>query len=34
MPKDGKTIVTNRAARHEYFIDETYEAGLALKGTD
>ena len=34
MPKEGKTLVTNRAARHEYFIDETYEAGLELKGTE
>ena len=31
---DGKVLVTNRAARHEYFIDETYEAGLELKGTE
>jgi len=31
---DGKTLVTNRAARHEYFVDETYEAGLELKGTE
>lgn len=29
-----KTVVSNRAARHEYFIDETYEAGLELKGTE
>ena len=34
MPKEGKTLVTNRAARHEYFIDETYEAGLELKGPE
>ena len=31
---DGKTLVTNRAARHEYFVDETYETGLELKGTE
>ncbi len=32
--EETKTLVTNRAARHEYFIDETYEAGLELKGTE
>jgi SsrA-binding protein len=26
------TIATNRRARHDYFIDERYEAGVALKG--
>ena len=26
------TIALNRRARHDYFIDERYEAGLALKG--
>lgn len=29
-----KTIVTNRAAFHEYFIDARYEAGIALAGTE
>ncbi len=29
----AKTIV-NRKARHEYHIDETYEAGIALYGTE
>jgi len=29
-----KTIVTNRQARHDYFILETFEAGLALTGTE
>ncbi|WP_449240952.1 SsrA-binding protein SmpB [Desulfoscipio gibsoniae] len=29
----AKTIV-NRKARHEYHIDETYEAGIALFGTE
>ncbi|MFO0333707.1 MAG: SsrA-binding protein SmpB [Pseudomonadota bacterium] len=35
MPdKDSNTgtIAQNRRARHDYFIDERYEAGLALKG--
>lgn len=29
-----KIIAKNRAARHEYFIDETFEAGLVLTGTE
>ena len=29
----GKTVATNRKARHDYFIDETYEAGIVLTGT-
>jgi len=29
-----KVIVLNRKARHDYFIDETYEAGLALTGAE
>ncbi|MCO4772666.1 MAG: SsrA-binding protein SmpB [Deltaproteobacteria bacterium] len=29
-----KTITTNRRARHDYFIDDTWEAGLVLKGTE
>ena len=31
-PKDNPTIAENRKARHEYFIEETYEAGLSLLG--
>ena len=31
---DGRQIAQNRAARHEYFIEETYEAGIALFGTE
>jgi SsrA-binding protein len=32
-PTEGSaTIAENRKARHEYFIEETYEAGLALQG--
>ncbi|XUW99278.1 SsrA-binding protein SmpB [Wukongibacter sp. M2B1] len=30
----GKVIANNKKARHEYFIEETYEAGIALKGTE
>jgi SsrA-binding protein len=29
-----KTVVTNRRARHEYFIEDTYEAGLVLTGSE
>ncbi len=29
-----KVVATNRKARHEYFILETYEAGIVLKGTE
>jgi SsrA-binding protein len=28
----GKTIATNKIARHEYFIENTHEAGLVLHG--
>lgn len=30
----NKLIVQNRKARHEYFIEEIYEAGIALFGTE
>jgi SsrA-binding protein len=29
-----KVVITNRKARHEYFILENYEAGIALRGTE
>lgn len=29
-----QVIARNKKARHEYFIDETYEAGLVLTGTE
>ena len=29
-----KTVATNRKARHEYFILETHEAGIALQGSE
>jgi len=34
MTRDIKVIATNRKARHEYHIEDTYEAGIALKGTE
>ena len=30
----GQTITQNRAARHEYFVLESYEAGIELYGTE
>lgn len=32
--KNEANIVTNRRARHDYEIEDTYEAGLALTGTE
>lgn len=29
-----KTIAVNRKARHDYFVEETYEAGIELFGTE
>ena len=29
-----KIVAENRKARHDYFIDETYEAGISLVGTE
>ena len=29
-----KAVAVNRKARHEYFIEETYDAGIALSGTE
>jgi SsrA-binding protein len=34
MADEEKTIVTNRAAFHEYHILDKYEAGIALTGTE
>lgn len=36
MPKDDqeKAVVTNRKAYHEYFIEEKFEAGIILMGTE
>lgn len=32
--ENNKIIAKNRAAYHEYFINEIYEAGIALSGTE
>ena len=34
MAVGEKTLATNKKARHEYFIEETYECGIELKGTE
>ena len=35
MPKKGvKVIAQNRRARHDYFVLETWEAGIELRGTE
>ncbi len=32
--KDDKLIANNKKAYHDYFIEDTYEAGIALHGTE
>ncbi|RLB05959.1 MAG: SsrA-binding protein [Deltaproteobacteria bacterium] len=32
--KGKKIVAQNRRARHDYFIQESYEAGMVLKGTE
>ena len=32
--KQKKIIANNKKARHDYFIEEVYEAGMALTGTE
>lgn len=35
MKKENvKIVASNRKAKHEYFIEETIEAGIALRGTE
>ena len=34
MPEAEKTVARNKKAYHDYFIEETYEAGLELYGTE
>ena len=33
-PAGQRTVATNRKARHEYFIEDTFEAGISLTGTE
>ena len=35
MPQKGvKVVAQNRRARHDYFVLETWEAGIELRGTE
>ena len=34
LKKEIKLVSNNKKARHDYFIDDTYEAGLSLTGTE
>ncbi len=34
MAREVKTIATNKKAFHDYFVDETFEAGIVLTGTE
>lgn len=34
MPREEKTISNNKKAFHEYFVEERFEAGIALTGTE
>ena len=35
MPNRGdQTVITNRKARHEYFVLDSYECGIVLKGSE
>ena len=29
-----KVVAQNRKARHDYFVEETFEAGIELRGTE
>jgi SsrA-binding protein len=34
MKRDRKLIANNKKARHDYFIEDVYEAGIVLTGTE
>jgi SsrA-binding protein len=34
VARGARTVATNRKARHEYFIEDIYEAGIVLTGTE
>jgi len=34
MTREKKTIASNKKAYHDYFVDETFEAGIVLTGTE
>ena len=34
MADELKVVATNRSARHDFFIDDIFEAGMVLQGTE
>jgi SsrA-binding protein len=34
MPREEKLISVNKKARHDYFVDEVFECGIELTGTE
>jgi SsrA-binding protein len=34
MPREEKLIASNKKAYHDYFVDETFECGIELTGTE
>lgn len=34
MSDENKVVASNRSARHDYFIDDIFEAGIVLTGTE
>ena len=34
MAQESRNIATNKKAYHDYFVDETFETGIALTGTE
>lgn len=34
MPEETKIVATNRKARHDYFLEDRFEAGIALRGSE
>ena len=34
MKRERKLIAKNKKARHDYFVEDTYEAGIVLTGTE
>ena len=34
VPDESRVVTVNRQAYHDYFVDETFEAGIALTGTE
>ena len=34
VKNEGKVVAQNKKATHDYFIEETYEAGIVLTGTE